>query len=164
MTNIITIYIIIQKQCLYLDSTQIKLKATDCVIINRIYQVLSCGCAAYNKTTLTVCNIVNKNKAIQTKYDFSIRYQNKTWAFVVHRPSKTMFNINHNNAIIDVCLTSRRLSIGSCSFGTFSGFVWFLVQQYFRIKIFNFVDYLLVFWIDCKRIRKKNDFLQFQNF
>ena len=62
--NSITIYIIIQKQYLHLHSTQIKLKATKRVIIIPINQILSYGCAVYNKTTLTVRNIVNENKAI----------------------------------------------------------------------------------------------------
>ena len=62
--NSITIYIIIQKQYLHLDSTQIQSKATKRVIIIPINQILSYGCAVYNKTTLTVRNIVNENKAI----------------------------------------------------------------------------------------------------
>ena len=146
-SNSIAIYIMIQKQYLHLDSTQIQSKATKRVIIIPINQILSYGCAVYNKTTLTVRNIVNENKAI---------WPNIIQAYLAITKHKLLLLIdlvkhcfNHSNVIIDVCSISRWLSICSSSF---SGFEWFSVQQHFMIEIFNFIDYLMLFWIDCKRM------------
>ena len=47
-------------------------------IINHINQILSYGCAVYNKTTPLVCNIVNEKQSIQNKYNSSIPCQSKT--------------------------------------------------------------------------------------